>query len=93
MEKEKILSVDKPLFRASPQSQQQATRGRFRHHGEIQLQRQIAHLMLTERSEKQITDTLGQSPHTTHTHVVELFRKFGVNSRAALMAMWLGQKA
>lgn len=55
-------------------------------------QRQIVHLLLTERSEKQIAQELNQSPHTTHAHIVEIFRKFGVQSRAALMALWLGQK-
>jgi DNA-binding CsgD family transcriptional regulator len=57
------------------------------------MQRRIVQLMLTDRSEKQIALKLGQSPHTTHKHVTEIFRKYGVNSRAALMAMWLGQKA
>jgi DNA-binding CsgD family transcriptional regulator len=55
-------------------------------------QRRIAHLLLTDRSEKEIAAELRQSPNTTHTHVVEIFRKFGVNSRAALTALWLGQK-
>lgn len=56
-------------------------------------QRRIAHLLLTGHSEKEIAIEVGQSPHTTHKHITEIFRKFGVNSRASLMAMWLGQKA
>lgn len=45
--------------------------------------------MLTGRSEKQIAHALGQSAHTTHTHVRAVFSKFGVGSRAELMALWL----
>ncbi|MBE2181243.1 MAG: helix-turn-helix transcriptional regulator [Chthoniobacterales bacterium] len=56
------------------------------------MQRRIAHLLLTERSEKEIAGEVRQSPHTTHKHITEIFRKFGVNSRAALTALWLGQK-
>lgn len=55
-------------------------------------QRRIVHLLLTGRSEKEIAAELRQSPHTTHSHVADIFRKFGVNSRAALTALWLGQK-
>jgi len=57
------------------------------------MQRRIIQLLLTERSEKVIALELGQSRHTTHKHITDIFRKFGVNSRAALMAMWLGQKS
>jgi DNA-binding CsgD family transcriptional regulator len=57
------------------------------------MQRRIVQLLLTDRSEKQIAIKLGKSPHTTHKHITEIFRKYGVNSRAALMAMWLGQKS
>lgn len=56
-------------------------------------QRLIVQLLLTERSEKQIADEIGKAVRTTHKHVTEIFRKFGVNSRAGLMAVWLGQKA
>lgn len=33
----------------------------------------------------------GQSFHTTREYVSSIFRKFGVNNRAALMALWLGR--
>lgn len=56
------------------------------------IQRQITPLLLTERSEKQIADEIGKSSRMTHKHITEIFRKFGVNSRAGLMAVWLGQK-
>jgi DNA-binding CsgD family transcriptional regulator len=55
-------------------------------------QRQITKLLLTDRSEKQIADEVGKSSPMTHKHITEIFRKFGVNSRAGLMAVWLGQK-
>ena len=43
-------------------------------------------LVTTGDSEKQIADRLGISPHTTHQYVKALFRRFGVSSRAELMA-------
>jgi len=43
-------------------------------------------LITTGDSEKQIADRLGISPHTAHQYVKTLFRRFGVNSRAELMA-------
>ncbi len=55
-------------------------------------QRVIARLLLTERGEKKIADEVGKSVPMTHKHITEIFRKFGVNSRAGLMAVWLGQK-
>jgi len=55
-------------------------------------QHQIAQLLLTERSEKQIALEIGKSLRTTHNHVTEIFRKFGVQSRADLMSLWLGAK-
>lgn len=56
------------------------------------IQRQVTQLLLTERSEKLIASEIGKSPNMTHKYVTEIFRKFGVNSRAGLMAVWLGQK-
>lgn len=55
------------------------------------IQRQITRLLLTERSEKQIAEEVGRTPGMTHKHVTEIFRKFGVNGRAGLMALWLGK--
>jgi len=55
-------------------------------------QRRVTQLLLTERSEKLIACEIGKSPNTTHKYITEIFRKFGVNSRAALMAVWLGQR-
>lgn len=55
------------------------------------VERQVLQGLLTGLAEKKIAAAQGQSYHTTHEHVVAIFRKFGVNNRAALMALWLGQ--
>lgn len=52
-------------------------------------ERKVMHLLLSELTEKQISDSLGQKSATTHNHVKSIYRKFNVNSRAALMALWL----
>lgn len=56
-------------------------------------ERRVLHLLLTGLSEKLIAAELDRSYHTTHECVTAIFRKFGVNNRAALMALWLGQAA
>lgn len=56
-------------------------------------ERKVLHLLLTGLSEKLIAEQLGRSYHTTHDWVTSIYRKFGVNNRAALMALWLGQAA
>ena len=53
-------------------------------------ERKVLALLLTRASEKQIAERLGLAVSTTHQHVVALFRKFGVRSRAGLMSLWLG---
>lgn len=55
------------------------------------VERQVLRSLLTGQAEKQIAADLGQSYHTTHDYVTAIFRKFGVNNRAALMALWLGR--
>jgi DNA-binding CsgD family transcriptional regulator len=55
-------------------------------------QRRVLHLLLSEKSEKEMAIQLGQSYHTTHEHVVNLFAKFGVKGRSGLMALWLGSR-
>lgn len=54
-------------------------------------EREILSGLLTGQSEKQIAAALGKSYHTTHEYVSGIFRKFDVNNRAALMALWLGK--
>jgi len=56
-------------------------------------ERKVLHLLLTGLPEKRIAAELGRSYHTTHECVTAIFRKFGVNNRAALMPLWLGQAA
>ena len=53
-------------------------------------QRDVLQLLLSDKTEKEIASELGQSFHTTHTHVKDIFRKYNVKSRAGLMAVWLG---
>jgi DNA-binding NarL/FixJ family response regulator len=48
--------------------------------------RQMLDALMTGASEKQIADQLGISPHTAHQYVKAVFRRFGVTSRAELMA-------
>jgi len=54
-------------------------------------ERRVLHLLLTGLSEKQIAAEIERSYHTVHEYVITIFRKFGVNNRATLMALWLGQ--
>jgi DNA-binding CsgD family transcriptional regulator len=56
-------------------------------------ERQVLHLLLTGLSEKLIAEQLGRSYHTTHDWISSIYRKFGVNNRATLMALWLGRTA
>jgi DNA-binding CsgD family transcriptional regulator len=55
------------------------------------VERQVLQGLLTGLAEKKISAAQGQSHHTTHEYVTAIFRKFGVNNRAALMALWLGR--
>lgn len=56
-------------------------------------ERRVLHLLLTGMPEKQIAAELDRSYHTTHECITAIFRKFGVNNRATLMSLWLGQAA
>lgn len=53
---------------------------------------QILQGLLTSRTEKEIALSVGQKPATLHKYVTALYTRFGVKSRAALMALWLGGK-
>lgn len=57
-----------------------------------QRERQVLLLALTDKSEKQMAADLGVSPKTLHHHISALYRKFAVNSRAGLMALWLNYR-
>ncbi|WP_346838999.1 LuxR C-terminal-related transcriptional regulator [Microbulbifer sp. SAOS-129_SWC] len=54
-------------------------------------ERKVMQYLLTELAEKQIAERLKQKPDTTHKHICNIYRKFNINSRAALMAIWLGR--
>lgn len=49
----------------------------------------VLRLLLSGQAEKGIADSLGQSTHTTHNHVRAVLKKFRVQSRVELMALWL----
>ena len=49
----------------------------------------VLQLLLTDSSEKHIAHQLGIAASTAHQHVVSIYRKFGVRSRAGLMSLWL----
>jgi DNA-binding CsgD family transcriptional regulator len=53
--------------------------------------RRIVSRLLTGMAEKEIAAAMGQSLPTTHQHIKTIYERFGVKSRAALMAVWLGQ--
>lgn len=55
-------------------------------------ERRVTQLLLTGRAEKEIAHELGSSLGTTHNHVGQIFRKFGVRSRAELTAIWLSPR-
>lgn len=40
-------------------------------------------------SEKQVAAKLGLSPHTIHVYVKALYKKYGVSTRAELLAKWV----
>ncbi|HUW51040.1 MAG TPA: helix-turn-helix transcriptional regulator [Sulfuricella sp.] len=55
------------------------------------VERQVLHGLLSGLTEKEIAIAQNQSYHTTHEYVSAIYRKFGVNNRATLMALWLGK--
>lgn len=54
-------------------------------------ERKVLEGLLTGLSEKQISANIGRSYNTTHEYVTNIYRKFGMGSRSALMALWLGK--
>jgi DNA-binding CsgD family transcriptional regulator len=50
---------------------------------------QTLELLLLGRSEKEVATALGLSRHTVHVYVKGLYRRFGVSSRAELLARHL----
>jgi DNA-binding CsgD family transcriptional regulator len=54
-------------------------------------ERKVLQLLLTDSSEKHIAHQAGIAASTVHQHVVNIYRKFGVRSRAGLMSLWLSR--
>ncbi|MBB3060516.1 helix-turn-helix transcriptional regulator [Microbulbifer rhizosphaerae] len=54
-------------------------------------EKKVLHLLLTGLAEKEVAEKLELKPDTVHKHVMSIYRKFNVSSRAALMTLWLGQ--
>lgn len=54
-------------------------------------ERKVLHLLLTEASEKHIARRMDIATSTAHQHVIAIFRKFSVRSRAGLMSLWLNR--
>jgi DNA-binding CsgD family transcriptional regulator len=52
--------------------------------------RRVLKNLLTGMTEKQIAAELKQPPATTHKYVRSIYKRFGVNGRAGLMALCLG---
>jgi DNA-binding CsgD family transcriptional regulator len=52
-------------------------------------QRQTLELLLAGDAEKQIAARLSISRHTVHVYVKSLYKRFGVSSRAELLARWV----
>jgi DNA-binding CsgD family transcriptional regulator len=55
------------------------------------MERRVTRLLLTDLSEKEIALRLELTPRTVHSYVTQIFRKFGVNGRPGLTALWLGR--
>lgn len=52
-------------------------------------ERAVLHGLLKGQAQKAVATELAQSVHTTREHIQTIYRKFNVNSRAELMALWL----
>ncbi len=54
-------------------------------------ERGVLRLLLTDASEKHIAARFGIATSTTHQHILSIYGKFGVRSRAGLMSLWLAR--
>ncbi len=52
-------------------------------------ERRVFDLIMRGKTEKEVARQLGVSPHTVHAHVRQIYRAFGVHSRAELLAGYL----
>lgn len=53
------------------------------------MERSILLLLLTDCSEKDIAQQIDRALSTTHNYVTGIYRRFGVNNRAGLLALWV----
>jgi len=53
--------------------------------------RQMIPLLLSGKAEKDIASELGLTLGTIHSYVVEIYRNFGVKSRAELSSLWISE--
>ena len=52
-------------------------------------EREVLGGLLRGLGEKEVALELGISPHTVHTYVTGIYRHFDVDSRGALLALWI----
>jgi DNA-binding NarL/FixJ family response regulator len=52
-------------------------------------QREVLEGLLRGLGEKEVALELGISPHTVHTYVTGIYRHFEVDSRSALLSLWI----
>lgn len=57
----------------------------------VPAEREVLQGLLAGLSEKQIAAAQNRTLNTVHEYVKAIYRKFGVKSRASLMALWLGR--
>ena len=70
---------------------QRAARFEVRFGGMTEAQLNVLQLLLKGMAEKQVAESLFISQHTVHSHVKQIYRVLGVQSRAELMALYLSQ--
>lgn len=56
------------------------------------LKLRVVQELLSGKPEKEIADVLGQKPMTLRKYIKEIYAEFGVRTRPALMALWLGEE-
>ncbi|MEZ6136874.1 MAG: helix-turn-helix transcriptional regulator [Pirellulaceae bacterium] len=65
--------------------------GRPDTNGLSERQRQVLALLLTGQSERELATHLSLSTGTIHKYVTQIYRHFGVSTRAELMALWINR--
>lgn len=56
-----------------------------------EMERRVLRQLLRGETQECIAQRMAHSQHTTHDHIKSIYRKFDVNSRATLSALWLGR--